>query len=190
MSGRSPLAARVRRAMAETPRVRYLPREQQSNAHLDTPLPIGHGATNSQPSTVAYMLALLDARPGQRVLDVGSGSGWTTDLLARLVGAGGRVRGVELEPALVAFGSARLESAWASIWGAVPGRLGLPDEAPFDRILVSADPGTIPDELAAQLGVGGRMVLPADGRMWVVSRTPHGFTTHRAPGLFRFVPLR
>lgn len=136
------------------------------------------------------MLRLLDARPGQRVLDVGSGSGWTTQLLAHLVGPAGAVRGVELVPELVAFARTRVRAPWASIVQAVPGRLGLPDGAPFDRLLVSADAGHIPDDLTRQLAAGGRMVLPADGLMWVVSRTSHGLTRHRAPGLFRFVPLR
>ena len=102
------------------------------------------GQTNSQPRTVDDMLRLLDVRPGQRVLDVGAGSGWTTALLAHLTGATGSVRGVELEPELVHVGapttSRAAELPWASIRPARPGVLGLPDHAPYDRILVSAEP--------------------------------------------------
>ena len=89
--------------------------------------PIGEGQTNSQPRTVADMLRLLEVGPGQRVLDVGSGSGWTTALLAHLVGPTGPVLGVELEPSLVTFGSANLAATgqpWAGIRAADPGVLG------------------------------------------------------------------
>ena len=109
------------------------------------------------------MLRLLDVRPGHRVLDVGSGSGWSTALLAHLTGPTGEVAGVELEPALVAFGSANLAATgqpWASIRVAVPGVLGLPDDAPWDRILVSAEPRALPEALVDQLADDGVMVIP------------------------------
>src|SRR4051812_9944700 len=82
-------------AFAAAPREAFLPASHHRFAGVDEPLPIGHGQTNSQPSTVRRMLSLLDVEPGQRVLDVGSGSGWTTALLAHLVGPGGSVVGVE-----------------------------------------------------------------------------------------------
>ena len=93
------------RAVARTDFLR--PRDQ-SNAGVDAPIAIGEGQTNSQPRTVFAMLELLDVQPGQRVLDVGSGSGWTTALLAHLVGPTGIVIGTELVPELVAFGGANL----------------------------------------------------------------------------------
>src|SRR5690554_1160439 len=138
--------ARVREVMAALDRRTFLPPDQHRFADADQPLSIGHHATCSQPSTVARMLTLLDARPGHRVLDVGSGSGWTTAILARLVAPDGEVRGVELEPALVETGRANLAAAGvaAAIEPAVPGALGLPGHAPFDRVLVSAEARRLP----------------------------------------------
>lgn len=167
--------------------------DQRKLSDLDAPLAIGHGATNSQPSTVRLMLGLLEVHPGQRVLDVGSGSGWTTALLAELVGADGLVIGVDIAPELVAMGRKNLggQWPWARLELAKPGVLGWPDEAPFDRILVSADGGLVPVQLEDQLAPGGRMVLPADRVMVVVHRRPDGvIDRRRAKGLFSFVPLR
>src|SRR3954468_14309675 len=141
-------ADRVGEAFAAVPRAGFLPRSQRGRAAYDGPIDIGHGQTNSQPRTVEAMLRLLEVRPGDRVLDVGSGSGWTTGLLAFLTGPEGAVLGVELEPRLVTWGARNLASTgfgWARIRRATPGVVGAPEEAPFDRILVSADGGSVPD---------------------------------------------
>ena len=180
-------------AMDDVPRRRFLPEDVKDLATLDQPIPIGHGATNSQPWTVQFMLELLRVPEGAKVLDVGSGSGWTTALLAQLTGPKGTVVGVEVIPELVEMGQqnlAGLNLPWTRIGPVTPRRLGAPEEAPFDRILVSADPGEIPAELEAQLAVGGRMVLPSSGVMWVVDRDHDGW--HREPVTgyrFSFVPL-
>jgi protein-L-isoaspartate(D-aspartate) O-methyltransferase len=179
--------------MADIPRRGFLPEDVRDLAGLDQPLPIGHGATNSQPWTVQFMLELLRVPTGARVLDVGSGSGWTTALLAQLTGPKGTVLGVELVPELVTMGRrnlAVLNLPWARIEPAGVHRLGAPEQGPFDRILVSAEPGDIPPELEVQLAVGGRMVLPASGVMWIVDRDHE--TWHREPVAgyrFSFVPL-
>jgi protein-L-isoaspartate(D-aspartate) O-methyltransferase len=183
---------RVAEAFASTPRADFLPGGQRANAAYDGPLPLGHGQTCSQPSTVEAMLRLLDVRPGNKVLDVGSGSGWTTALLAHLTGPTGRVIGLELQPELVDRGTANLDRAgmpWASIHEATPGVLGRPDAAPYHRILVSAMARQLPDALVAQLHTGGVMVVPVAGTMLRVSCSMRdvGVTRH---GAYRFVPLR
>ncbi|MDR7253288.1 protein-L-isoaspartate(D-aspartate) O-methyltransferase [Nocardioides sp. BE266] len=180
----------VDHAFAAHPRAGFLPRAVRRRASYDGPLQIAAGQTNSQPRTVADMLRLLDVHPGQRVLDVGSGSGWTTALLAHLVGPTGEVHGVELEPELVAFGSTNLAATgqpWASISVATPGVLGDPSGAPYDRILVSAEPAELPQDLVDQLGEEGRMVIPVAGTMLLVTNPGARVSEH---GWYRFVPLR
>lgn len=180
----------VRAAFDATPRRDFLPRGVRRRASYDGPLTIAAGQTNSQPRTVDDMLRLLDVRPGQRVLDVGAGSGWTTALLAHLVGPTGVVQGLELEPELVAFGGANLARTgrgWATIRAAIPGVLGDPDGAPWDRILVSAMAQVLPTALVEQLADDGVLVVPADGTMLRVSNAGAVVTEH---GRYRFVPLR
>jgi protein-L-isoaspartate(D-aspartate) O-methyltransferase len=182
----------VAAAFAALPREGFLPEGERRRAGYDGPLAIGHGQTNSQPRTVEAMLHLLDVQQGQRVLDVGSGSGWTTALLAHLVGPTGSVVGVEIEPTLVEFGSANLaatDQPWASIRSATPGVLGVPDHAPYDRILVSAEPSSLPRDLVDQLGEGGRLVIPVRGTMTLVTRSGDDVRESHH-GSYRFVPLR
>ncbi len=201
-------ADRVAEAMRAVPRRGFLPPDQQQYADVDGPLPIGHGVTNSQPTTVRAMLALLDPRPGDRVLDVGAGSGWTTALLAWLTAPGGRVVGVERIPEVLEQARAHLAGmvpderdpespdrgalraglSPAAVHLAEPGVLGRPAEAPYDRILVSADAAHLPGTLVDQLTVGGVMVVPVAGVMHRVVRT-EGEPRIERHGRYLFVPL-
>jgi len=184
---------RVDAAFAAVPREWFLPQRERARASYDGPIEIGHGQTNSQPRTVAAMLRLLDVHPGHRVLDVGSGSGWTTGLLAELAGPAGAVLGLELEPDLVAFGRTNLAHGawpWARIEPATAGRYGDPAGAPYDRILVSAEARRLPSSLVDQLAPAGRMVIPVAGEMLLVVVGPDGQPGVTRHGFYRFVPLR
>jgi protein-L-isoaspartate(D-aspartate) O-methyltransferase len=188
VSARDAIAA----AFVAVPRADFLPDAQRTSATYDGPLPIGHGQTNSQPRTVEAMLRLLAPRPGQRVLDVGAGSGWTTALLAELVGPTGEVVGVELVPELAAWGEQNVRAtaySWASVRVADPDVLGWPAAAPYDGILVSAAARELPSALVAQLGEDGRMVVPVNATMTLVERSGDGLAVSRH-GAYRFVPLR
>lgn len=187
------MSARVDAAFAAVRRADFLPTAHRGRAAEDRPLVIGHGATNSQPTTVRTMLELLSVSPGSLVLDVGSGSGWTTALLAFLTADQGRVFGVELVPELVEWGRQNLVPyafGWASIAQAEPGRPGLAEQAPYDRILVSAEARTLPPSLVDQLAIGGRMVIPVSGQLSIVERAADGAVTERRVGHYSFVPLR
>lgn len=177
--------------MQAVPRLAFLPPAQRRHSERDAPLPIGHGQTNSQPTTVRQMLELLDVQPGDRVLDVGSGSGWSTALLAHLTGPAGRVTGVERVPDLVTFGAANLAlrgMPWAHVEAAVPGELGHAAYGPYDRILVSAQAPSLPAELVRQLAPHGVLVIPVAGRMVRVVARDSGPAVEEH-GWYRFVPL-
>lgn len=189
MSHRAESERRLEEALAATDRRRFLPEELRGLAGEDRPLPIGHDQTNSQPTTVRNMLALLDVRPGQRVLDLGAGSGWTTALLARLCGPEGRVIGVERRAELIGPARAALAgTADAEIRLAHPGVLGAPQDAPYDRILVSAQADAVPESLVAQLADGGVMVIPVRERMLRLERHDEKVTVSEH-GAYLFVPL-
>ncbi|OHA84570.1 MAG: protein-L-isoaspartate O-methyltransferase [Candidatus Yonathbacteria bacterium RIFOXYC1_FULL_52_10] len=165
--------------------------EYLTEAYLDTALPIGFEQTISQPTTVAYMLELLDAKPGDRILDVGSGSGWTTALLAHIAGTAGEVFGVERIPELVDFGSTNLikYSFPRAHLTHADTTLGLPEKSPFDRILVSAASPELPLELVAQLALGGTLVIPIGTSLIKIQKNRDGdITSSEHPG-FVFVPL-
>lgn len=137
------------------------------------------------------MLRLLEVEHGQRVLDVGSGSGWTVALLGELVGEEGRVVGVELVPELTRRAQEVLrlqDMPWVELRQALPGVMGIPEDGPYDRILVSAEADELSGELLEQLKEGGVMVIPVAGTMLRVEKVA-GQPRITRHGLYRFVPL-
>lgn len=182
----------IQEAFKATDRADFVSPEFQEWAYLDTALPIGFSATISQPYTVLFMFNLLRPQPGNKILDVGAGSGWTTAMLGRIAGSKGEVYGTEKISALVKFSRKNLDKyKLANIKLSVAGKkLGLSAKAPFDKILVSAAADSLPSGLVSQLRVGGRMVIPIDQsicRIDKVSDTKIIFKEY--PG-FSFVPLR
>lgn len=168
----------------------FLPQNVRLLANADNALSIGFGQTNSQPYTVAFMLHLLKVKKEQKVLDVGSGSGWSTALLAHMVGPKGSALGVEIIPELVTFGNHNLNKyrlPWAHIYKA-DDDIGLVKNAPYDRILVSASAKEIPQGLIDQLDTAGIMVIPVKESIWQVTKTSAGIQKQEYPG-FLFVPL-
>lgn len=180
----------VAAAFRRIDRADFVDPEFIANAYDDIPLPIGSGQTISQPSTVAFMLERLAVKPRQRVLDIGSGSGYTSALLGVLVGKDGRVIGLERVLSLVRFAQKNL-SAYPDLPVEIQeagSTLGLPGEA-FDRILVSAAAETFPETLLDQLTAPGRIVIPIQNSVWLYEKDADK-TLHREefPG-FTFVPL-
>src|SRR4051794_15394802 len=181
---------RVLAAMGAVPREKFVPEELAQDAWDNIPLPIGCGQTISQPLVVARMCELLELSAGDRVLDVGTGSGYHAAVLARLCG---HVWGVERHAAPSAQAASNLAAAGvANVTLLVAdGTLGLPGEAPFDAINVAAAGAAVPPALEAQLGPGGRLVAPVDNgdqRLLLVRR--HDGTLERTPlERVRFVPL-
>lgn len=182
-------------------RVDFLPnifRQPINNlAELNEALPIGSGQTISQPSVVAFMIELLEPRPGDKVLDIGAGSGWTTALLAEIVGFGakkGRVVAIEAIPELKEYGQRNVAKYDFTKSGIVryelgDGGLGFPPEAPFDRILASAAGDHIPGSWGSQLKTGGIIVAPVKNSIWKIEKLPDGkYLETEYPG-FVFVPL-
>lgn len=171
-------------------RVDFVIDDCKVEAYEDYPLPIAKEQSISQPTTVAFMLELLSPERGEKILDVGSGSGWTTAIIAHIIGEKGYVWGVELLPDLVSFGRKNISKYHfknAEILQA-GNILGLPNEAPFDKILVSACADNIPQELMEQLKEGGIMVLPIGDSICKVEKKSDGVEIKHYPG-FAFVPL-
>lgn len=185
--------ADVLRAIRATPRHLFVPRAFQADAYDDHPLPIGYGATISQPYIVALMTELLDPIKQQRVLEIGTGSGYQAAVLAQLVS---QVYTVEIVPELAESARKTLSAlGYSNVFVRQgDGYEGWLAHAPFDRILVTAAPSEVPKALIEQLAIGGRLVAPI-GSSWVqeliiVDKKPDG-TVHRASGpSVMFLPMR
>jgi protein-L-isoaspartate(D-aspartate) O-methyltransferase len=183
--------AELKEAFTAIDRKDFVPEDYVEEAYEDYPLVLGDtGQSISQPTTVAFMLELLNAQEGDKVLDLGSGSGWTTALLARLVGENGKVIGVEILPELVGLGKENLKKYNFKNTEIVKAEkeIGLVGEAPFDKILVSAAAEDLPKKLTEQLKVGGTMVIPIYDEIWQVKKLEGGNDIKKYKG-FAFVPL-
>ena len=185
---------RVLAAMGRVPRQEFVPERYREWAYEDGPLPIGRGQTISQPYLVAVMTEAVGPRRGQRVLEVGTGSGYQTAVLAELAG---EVYTVELLPELAAAAAARLARlGYRNVHvRAGDGYLGWPEEGPFDAVVVTCRVGEVPGPLLEQLRPGGRMVLPVGeaGEMQmlrVLTKGSDGGREVRDLLPVRFVPLR
>lgn len=182
----------IRKAFLTFDRADFVPEDYKVEAYEDYPLPIGFKQTISQPTTVAFMLELLDVRIGENVLDLGSGSGWTTALLSSLVGKNGHVTGVEIIPELVQYGRhnlAQYKIKNAEIVAA-RGGIGFPMSGPYDKILVSAAAKEVPKKLLTQLKPGGILVMPVGHTLLQIRKISEAdFETREFSG-FSFVELK
>lgn len=213
----------ILKAFQEIDRRDFVPKEFENEAYLNEPVPIGHNQTISQPLTVAFMLGLLDPKPGEKILDIGAGSGWQSALLANIVGETGKIIAVERILPIKALAEKNISKySFTSkgivkvIWKNAVG--GIPDEAPYDKIIAAAalenpresahdqyesvfDPHksvidqhkssieVIPNEWKDQLKIGGRIVAPVGGSIVVINKkSEKEFETKEYFG-FRFVPL-
>jgi len=179
-------------ALRRVPRHLFVPEGAQVAAYQNRPLPIGHNATISAPSIVALMTELLDPRPDQSVLEVGTGSGYQAAVLAGLVR---EVRSIEIVEELARSAGERLAALGHHNVRirAGDGYSGWPEAAPFDRIIVTAAAPHVPQPLIDQLRPGGRLVIPVgrgeDERLMLIRKDSRGRITRRAILPVRFVPL-
>jgi protein-L-isoaspartate(D-aspartate) O-methyltransferase len=182
----------VLRAMREVPRHLFVPAGQTEDAYADGPLPIGNGQTISQPYIVALMTELARPHPTDRALEIGTGCGYQSAVLARVVA---HVYTVEIVDALAADAAARLKRlGYSNITSrSGDGYEGWPGEAPFDIILVTAAPPQVPDALVQQLKPGGRMVVPVGDtlaqNLELVEKDHAGGLHRRVVAPVRFVPM-
>lgn len=192
-TGRAAISGRVLRAMETVRREQFVPDAAQAYAYENVPLAIGHGQTISQPFIVALMTDLLEPEPGDRMLEIGTGSGYQAAILAELVG---EVYTIEIIPELAETASARLARlGYDNVRvRSGDGWHGWPEAAPFDGIIVTAVDEEVPPRLLEQLAPGGRLVLPLGpslgGQMLtVISRNAEGETAQRDVLPVQFVPL-
>lgn len=192
-TGLPALDPRVLEALARVPRHRLVPEAQRAHAYANRPLPIGHGQTISQPYIVALMTDLARPRPGDRVLEIGTGSGYQAAVLAELVE---RVYSIEIVPPLARRAAADLQAlGYTNIeLREGDGYYGWPEHAPFDAIVVTAAAASIPPPLIEQLKPGGRMVIPVGGQfhtqmLMLVEKQDDGRVRSRQILPVRFVSL-
>jgi UPF0755 protein len=184
------------RAFLDVDRADFVPQRLLARAYEDEPLPIGYDQTISQPYTVAFMLELLDPRPGETMLDIGAGSGWQTALLAHVAcqRQRGRVYALERIPELCAFAQKNISrdeerAACVSVFCQNAESLGRALPSSFHKIICAAEVADVPEEWKTRLKTGGILVFPQDGGITKLTKNPDNtFTKHTFPG-FAFVPF-
>ncbi|HKX00797.1 MAG TPA: protein-L-isoaspartate(D-aspartate) O-methyltransferase [Bryobacteraceae bacterium] len=193
IEGRGVANPDVLRAMRAVPRHLFVPEDRRAYAYADTPLPIGHGQTISQPYIVAFMTELVEPAKGQRVLEIGAGSGYQAAVLSELAG---EVFTIEIVPELARSAAERLASlGYRNVTVRQgDGYLGWPERAPFDRIILTAAPPEIPHALIDQLKPGGRLVAPVgenagEQKLVVVDKGRDGKLRRRSVLAVAFVPM-
>ena len=193
VAGRGVEASQVLAAMRRVPRHEFVPQQARRRAYRDTPLPIGHGQTISQPYIVAFMTEKLDLEPGDRVLEVGTGSGYQAAILGHLVD---EVVSIEIIEPLARSAAERIERLGYDNITVLhgDGYYGYEAAAPFDAIIVTAAAAHIPPPLNRQLKPGGRMAIPVGRSGWtqnlmLVEKDTEGEISTRNLMAVRFVPL-
>ncbi len=186
----------ARRAILRVPREEFVPENLRHMAYIDEPLPIGHGQTISAPSMVAIMTSHLKARPGHKVLEIGTGSGYQAAVLAEIVGDEGHVYTVERIPELADMARRNLErTGYAKRVTVIvgDGSQGYREKAPYDRIIVTASSPDIPRPLIDQLKPGGILVIPVGDRymqrLYIVQKDKQGSLRIEKGVYCLFVPL-
>ena len=177
-------------------RAHFVGEENMNLAYEDTALPIGYGATISQPAVVAFMFEKLQPRAGNKILDIGSGSGWTSALLAKLVGPKGQVVGIDIILELVTRARATLAEHYPKLAERITfiagnATRGYPAGTPFDRIIAAASlADKIPDVWKEELAVGGRIVAPVGNAIHLVVKTGKNVYKEEVFPGFIFVPFQ
>ncbi|MCD6398292.1 MAG: protein-L-isoaspartate(D-aspartate) O-methyltransferase [Candidatus Aenigmarchaeota archaeon] len=187
---------KLEQAFKKIDRKYFVPEKYKGSAYADYPLPIGHEQTISQPSTVAMMTEALVVKSGQKILEIGAGSGWQAALLGYLVGPKGKIFTVEINEWLVELARRNMKKIGLGnvkiIHG--DGSLGYEKEAPYDRIMVTAAAPKVPEPLKRQLKDDGKMIMPLGNyftqKVLVFEKMGEDLVVVEDLGYFRFVPLK
>ena len=187
----------ILRALKKVDRKKFVPDAEAALAYSDIPLPIGEGQTISQPYTVVFMLELLKPKSGEHIMDIGSGSGWQTGLLANIVGERGKIYAIEIIPSLCELTKKNI-AQFPELEGRVEfycqsAETGLPEISKkicgFDAIISAAEVEKVPKAWREQLKIGGRLLYPRSRSLFFETKNKDGtFSMHLYPG-FAFVPF-
>ena len=196
-------------AFMGVPREEFVPKEYRVYAYVNEPIPIKKGQTISQPLTIAVMTEALDVKKGMKVLEIGTGSGYQAAILSRIVGKTGIVISVERIGELIEFSRNNLSRCNYEIASPLrdsviilsdnlhgniilvegDGSLGYAKQAPYDRIIVTASSSGIPEKLVEQLKINGKMIIPVEDEMFLITKTTESKIKKEFLGYFAFVPL-